>query len=414
MVVSTLNGKSCEGPLVAPVAGFDCSAVMSCGPSASGTVGLNVQSPDGFTVVEPISTPLSSTCTMSPGTPLPAITGSLSSVVPCAGTGPWIGPTLSVTPLIVGAAGTLVSTLNGQSPDGKLTLPVAGFACVAVMSCAPSASGMAGLNDQSPDGVTVVDPISTPLSITCTTSPATPLPLITGSLSSVEPFFATGPVTAPTASSTCVIVGAAGAVVSTLNGKSAEGRLVAPPAGFVCVAVMSCAPSASGMVGLNDQSPDGVTVVEPISTPLSITCTTSPATPLPVMTGSLSSVVPCAGIKPWMGPTLSVTPVMVGATGTGTEVSTVKGQSADSPLNLPVAGFACVAVISCVPSLSLTGGLNDQSPEPSTVVLPISTSLSITCTTAPGAPLPLITGSLSSVVPHFATGPVMAPTSSST
>src|ERR1700712_5036033 len=101
---------------------------MSCGPSASGTVGLNVQSPDGFTVVVPISTPLSFTCTMSPGTPLPAITGSLSSVVPWAGTGPTTGPTLSVTPLMLGAGELRVCHIMlalRQRPH-KLKRPVTG------------------------------------------------------------------------------------------------------------------------------------------------------------------------------------------------------------------------------------------------------------------------------------------------
>src|ERR1700712_901231 len=183
---------------------------MSCGPSASGTVGLNVQSPDGFTVVVPISTPLSFTCTMSPGTPLPAITGSLSSVVPWAGTGPTTGPTLSVTPPMLGAGGMVVSTLNGKSADGLLVAPVAGFVCVAVMSCGPSASGVTGLNVQSPDGFTVVVPISTPLSFTCTMSPGTPLPWIAGWLSSVEPFFGTGPVVGPTLSVTPLMLGGSG------------------------------------------------------------------------------------------------------------------------------------------------------------------------------------------------------------
>src|SRR5471032_2041138 len=207
-------------------------------------------------------------------------------------------------------------------------------------------------------------------------SPATPLPLITGSLSSVVPFFGIAPVIEPTASRTWEIVGAAGAVVSTLNGKSVDGALVAPVVGSVCVAVMSCAPSGSTVDGLNVQSPDVFTVVEPISLPLSSTCTTSPATPLPLITGSLSSVVPFFGIAPVNGPTLSVNPVTLGAA--GMPVSTVNGQSVDAGLSLPVAGFACVAVMSCAPSASTVAGLNDQLPDVSTVVEPISLPLSIT------------------------------------
>ena len=72
--VSTVNGIGAVGALVLP-AGSVPVAVMLCGPSASGVVGVSSQVPSGLTVVVPIGWPLSSTVTVAPGSPLPLSVG---------------------------------------------------------------------------------------------------------------------------------------------------------------------------------------------------------------------------------------------------------------------------------------------------------------------------------------------------
>ena len=77
-----------EGVLVAPVAGFFSTAAMLCEPLPSGGLGVMDQLPLASTTVEPMGVPPSVTMTMSPGLPLPEITGLGLPVVPPEGTLP--------------------------------------------------------------------------------------------------------------------------------------------------------------------------------------------------------------------------------------------------------------------------------------------------------------------------------------
>ena len=76
-------------------------------------------------------------------------------------------------------------------------------------------SGAPGVSSQLPSALVVVEPIGTPPSYTVTREPGSAVPLILGRVSSVTPPLATLPVTAPTSSSTPVMVGLAGGTVST-------------------------------------------------------------------------------------------------------------------------------------------------------------------------------------------------------
>ena len=80
--------------------------------------------------------------------------------------------------------------------------------------------------------------------------------------------------------------------------------------------MISCGPSVNGVSGVNVQLPVESTVVVPSGLPLSETSTVAPGSPVPVMVGVVSSVVPPAGISPTFGPTLSVAPMPSGWIGT--------------------------------------------------------------------------------------------------
>ena len=84
--------------------------------------------------------------------------------------------------------------------------------------------------------------------------------------------------------------------------------------------VISCGPSVNGVSGVNVQLPTESTVVVPNGLPLSITSTVAPGSPLPVIVGVLSSVVPPDGISPTFGPTLSVAPTPSGWIGTAVSI----------------------------------------------------------------------------------------------
>ena len=82
-----------------------------------------------------------------------------------------------------------------------------------------------------------------------------PVPLISGKASSMLEFGTMLPTTVPT-SSTPTKAGAAGGVVSTVNGNAVDGGLVLP-AGSVAVVVIECGPSINGVVGVNVHEPSG-------------------------------------------------------------------------------------------------------------------------------------------------------------
>ena len=96
---------------------------------------------------------------------------------------------------------------------------------------------MVGVIAQLPLPSTVAVPITVVPLYSVTVSPVTPVPRNTGETSSVTEPLPRGPVTAPTLSSADSIVGAAGAVVSTVMAIETDGGLMFP-AGSVTRTVM--------------------------------------------------------------------------------------------------------------------------------------------------------------------------------
>ena len=151
------------------------------------------------------------TRTVLPASAVPVSTGVVSLVV-------WL--------LTVGAAGALVSTVKSSGALDGPVLP-AGSVATVVMLCSPWASGEVGVRLQAPLLPAVAVPIRVPLSYTLTVAPGSALPLKVGVVSSVVPWSATGPCTAPTLS-LALRPDATGALVSSVKLASVLARLVLP------------------------------------------------------------------------------------------------------------------------------------------------------------------------------------------
>jgi hypothetical protein len=99
-VVSTVKESGVDAGDTFPAASV-AVAVAECGPSPSGVVGVNVQSPSGLVVAVPTTAPSIDTVTVEFGSAVPEMAGVASAVVdPSAGA------------VITGAAGTTVSTVK--------------------------------------------------------------------------------------------------------------------------------------------------------------------------------------------------------------------------------------------------------------------------------------------------------------
>jgi hypothetical protein len=367
-VVSTVNVTGAEAGLGLP-AGSVCVAVIVCEPSANGAVGVQVHEPSACTVAVQTLVPPSVTVTVLPGSPVPVTGGvGLLMVDPSAG------------PVITGAVGAVVSTVNLSGAEAGLTLPAASV-WVAVTVCEPSLNGVAGRHDHEPSAATVAVHTVVPPSTTVTVWPGIPVPAIVGVLSLVlDPLVG------------AVITGAPGTAVMIVKVSGAETGEVLP-ARSVCVAVIVWEPSLNGVLGVQDHEPSAATVAVHTVVPPSTTVTVAPGSPVPLMVGVLSFVAePPAG------------PVITGAA--GADVSTVNVSDADAGEVFPAAS-CCVAVIVCEPSANGVDGTQLQLPPLVTTavhrVLPPST----TVTVAPASPEPVIVGVLSFVVEPLA-GAVMA------
>ena len=140
-----------------------------------------------------------------------------------------------------GASGADASTVKSRGVLGPEALP-AGSVWTAVTVWSPS-SRPGRTTVQPPPGPTTTGPYVVPSSsVTTTVAPRAPVP------ATVTP----GPVTvAPCVGA--VIVGAAGAAVSTVKLTAAAPEVL--PAGSVCTAVTVCGPSSSAVVGVKVQPP---------------------------------------------------------------------------------------------------------------------------------------------------------------
>ena len=135
----------------------------------------------------------------------------------------------------------------------------------------------------------------------------------------------------------------------------------------------------------------------PIATPASKRVTVSPATPIPVIDGCTSLVMP--------SPT---TPLSLSGLSTGFEVdggSTVSittGKGVDIGEVLP-AGDVCVTVKLCAPSPSMAAGATENVPSSPTVAVPTAVPASNRVTVSPTVPVPVIEGCTTLVMPSPST-----------
>ncbi len=383
--------------------------VMACSPLVRGVAGVKLQLPWLSTSALPSSTPLSNTWMVLPATPVPLKVGKLSSVAALLATSPLTAPTSSTTLLSAGAAGGVTSTVKLKGALGAEVLPAASV-LVAVKLCVPSVSGLAGVIAQLPLASTTAVPKSTVPSKTLMVLPTSPVPVKVGVVSSLLLPLTKAPCTVPTSSAAALITGAAGAAVSTVKLYAGVAAL-STPAALVAVAVRLCTPGLSAVVGLKLQAPLVSAVVLPSKVLPSYTFTVLPAGAVPLSTGMVSLVLAPWLTAPVTGAWLSVTLVIVGTL--TALVSTVKPIGLLKGPTLP-AGSTWPAVRLWGPFESGVVGVKLQLPLGSTTAVPMGVlpPLSKMLMVAPGSPLPLKVGVVSSVVAPGVMGPVCGATSS--
>jgi hypothetical protein len=146
----------------------------------------------------------SRTVIVSPGVPVPVTVGVLSLVV-----------LLGVGLVTLGAVGGVVSILKLRAALAGPVLP-ARSVCVAVMACAPLLSGLLGVQLQLPPASAVAVQIVVVPSFTTTVALGSAVPTIAGVVVLL--------ISAPALG--WVMAGAAGAVVSTVNGNDVAGPVL--------------------------------------------------------------------------------------------------------------------------------------------------------------------------------------------
>ncbi len=186
----------------------------------------------------------------------------------------------SVGDVILGAAGADVSTVTTTGVLAGLVLPPASV-CVTVRLLSPSGSAVAGVMVNVPPAVQVaVGATAVPFTSSVTVLPASQVPFISGVVSLVlEPSVGD------------VILGAAGADVSTVTTTGVLAGLVLPPAS-VCVTVRLLSPSGSGVAGVMVNVPPAVQVaVGATAVPFTSSVTVLPASQVPFISGVVSLVL---------------------------------------------------------------------------------------------------------------------------
>ena len=304
--------------------------------------------------------------------------------------------------------GAVVSTTTVNAAEAGLALPATSTA-TAVRAWVPSFSAAVGVKLQPPSVVTVVLPISVPLSYRLMVAPGSPLPFSCGRVSSVLCPRVRLPVTLPTSSLTVAIIGAAGASVSTVRSKLAAGLTL--PAVSVAVTVRVCAPFASGAVGVKLQVPLLPAWTVPISVPLSRMRTVLFASAVPLSAGRASSVRCPLVNGPVMLPISSITALITGVA--GALVSTVSVNGVERALVLPTPSVALTRRL-CEPATSAVSGVKVQLPVSPTCALPIAVPLSKIVTVEPISPMPESVGRVSLVLCPLAICPVTGAVSSVT
>ena len=195
-----------------------------------------------------------------------------------------------------------------------------------------------------------------------------PKPEIVGRLSLVVAPLLSVPVTGEISSVTVKDVMAAGAVVSTLTLKLADGRLTLPAAS-VAVTVKLCPPGTNGVVTWKFHCPVPLAVTVVSRIPLSYMDTFAPGSTVPLRTGWVSSVTPPLVRLPVIEPISSLTVIAPGIA--GAMVSTVTLNTGELPLTLPAASVAVTDSVWLLLS-SGSSGVNDHEPLASARVVPSS------------------------------------------
>lgn len=250
--------------------------VIVVDPSGSGVDGVHDHAPF-VTVVSQTTFPAASVnVIVEPFSPVPVNIGVVSCVA-----APFTGAVIS------GAVGAVVSTVRLIGEPGVL-LPTASVA-VGVTVVAPCGSGDGGVHDQLPFATVVVQIVFPASSVKLTVEPFSPVPVKVGVVSLI---------TAPSVGA--VIVGAVGAVASTVIATGAESGYVASgTAGSDCVATRSPAPVDSDVIGVQRHEPVAGTVIgssaHATGLPPNSTTTRAPGVPVPVIVGVPFVVDPADG-----------------------------------------------------------------------------------------------------------------------
>jgi hypothetical protein len=264
-VLSTSKLRVAAGPVL-PL-GSVAVANTVCGPSLKGALGVQLHWPAVGPLASAVAvqsvTPPSFTVTVLPASAVPVMVGVLSLVLK-----------FSVGVMMTGAAGATVSTVTGAGALAGLVLP-AGSVWVAVSVCRPLVSGVVGVQVQLPaPSTTAVQTVVGP-SFTVTVAPGSPCPLIAG-------------VAVPTVPVGEVMLGATGAVVSTVKLRAAGGLVL--PAGSVAVTNAVLGPSLKGVVGVQVQLPLPSAVAVQTGVPPTVTVMALLGSAVPLKVGVLSLV----------------------------------------------------------------------------------------------------------------------------
>ena len=178
--------------------------------------------------------------------------------------------------------GAAVSICTATPADGMLVLPAASCACAVKVKTPSGLAGVVTLQLPAPSAVVVV--IASPPRRMVMVAPASAVPARVSVVSFVAPD------TTPASSLMEVMMGAAGAALSTVTARAADAGPV-PPAASVATAVKLCAPSVrAAVVKLHVPAP--VTVAVPSDVAPSKISISAPASAVPVSTSVVSRVMP--------------------------------------------------------------------------------------------------------------------------
>src|SRR5215469_7959573 len=180
-------------------------------------------------------------------------------------------PLSGLMPLMVGAAGAVVSIVTAKALEADPVLPAASVA-VAVSEWLPAARLLASV--QAPDPSAVAVPSVVLPSLTRTVALASALPAMVSAVALVMPSVAELPVSGLMP----LIVGAAGAVVSTVTAKALEAAPVLP-ARSVAVAVSEWLPAVNVPAKLHAPEPSAVALPSTVAPSFTVTIALASALP---------------------------------------------------------------------------------------------------------------------------------------